>query len=210
MSQEWDGNLPKDNNQRIYRLVEEKGASGEIEAKAWEYIGTIDAHYLQSYAYIAPTLYDSSASDPAFFSFFVSAHTADPFIFYDSKPDSGYSVDDVNPAKTQISIMAFGSAKGSVNTVWLTWDQVITGENGSPEHGPMGYRIYCVENPYFTPGPGNLLITISDLSYAHTDARIGDPVVNLYYLVTVVDGSDNESTVSNVAGEFDRSLGDAK
>ncbi|MCK4271253.1 hypothetical protein KAX22_01295, partial [bacterium] len=207
---EWDGSLPKDLTQRVYRRIEREDGWGGSKTEFWEIVGTLDAHFLEGYAYTAPTLYDSSASGAAYFSFFVSAHTADPHTFWDSAPDSGYSVDDINPAKTQIGILASGSAKGSVNTVWLSWDQVTTGVDGTPEKGPIDYRIYCDESSDFTPGPGNLLTTVSELSYPHTDARIGDPAANLFYLVSVIDGSDNESAVSNVVGEFDKSLSASK
>jgi predicted lipoprotein with Yx(FWY)xxD motif len=210
MGQEWDGSLPKDRTQRIYRLIEEKGSSGEVEAKAWEYIGSVLANYFESYAYIAPTLEDSSGSGIPYFSFIVTAHTGDPYQHWDSEPDSGYSVDDINPAKTQVGIVASRSAKGAVNTIWLSWAQVTAGEDGSPERGAIDYRIYCDESPDFTPAPENLLTTVSGLSYPHTDSRIGDPVANLYYLVTAADGSDNESAVSNRVGEFDRSLSATK
>jgi hypothetical protein len=52
--------------------------------------------------------------------------------------------------------------------------------------------------------------TTSELSYPHTDSRIGDPAANLYYMVTATDGSGNESAVSNVVGEFDRDLRETK
>lgn len=206
VGQVWDGSLPKNRDQGIYRLIEERGASGEIEAKAWEYIGTVGANYFESYAYMAPTMADSSGSGIPYFSFIVTAHTQDPFVHWDSAPDSGYSVDDVNPTKTQVTVLTWGSAKGPVNTVWLVWDEVTTGVDGSPEHGSIEYWIYCDEDPGFTPVPGNLLATTNNFTYAHTDARIGDPAANLFYLVAVIDGSDNESAVSNVVGEFDKSM----
>jgi fibronectin type 3 domain-containing protein len=96
------------------------------------------------------------------------------------------------------------------NTIRLMWDRVTTGHDGSLEHGSIDYRVYCDESFDFAPGPGTLLATTSDLSYTHTDSRIGDPAVNLFYLVTAVDGSGNESAVSNMVGEFDRALGAAK
>jgi hypothetical protein len=209
--QEYDGTLAADRGKRIYRLVERATVDGGMKAEYWEYMGSVDAHFLEGYAYIAPTLEDSSAGGTPYFSFFVSAETADPFVFYDSDPDSGYSVDDIAPAKTQMSVLAAGgSSKGPVNTAWLAWNQVTTGVDGSPEQGPIEYRIYCDEDPDFTPGPGNILKTLSDLSLEHTDGRIGDPAANLFYLVTVTDGSSNESAVSNRVGEFDRSLSNAK
>jgi N-acetylneuraminic acid mutarotase len=202
----WDGSPPEDLSGIIYRVIQVIGAKGEVQKGYWELVGTQEAHYFEGYSYTAPTLYDSSASNPAYFSFIVSAHTSDPYVFYDSAPDSGYSVDDVNPAKTQVGIMASGSAKGSVNTIWLAWTQVTTGDDGSPEQGPIDYNVYCNEISDFTPGPENLLVTTAELSYPHTDVRIDDPGANLYYLVTATDGSGNESAISNVVGEFDRNL----
>ncbi len=207
---EWDGTSPKELAPGIYRRIERTGEDGQAKTEFWELIGTQEAHLLEGYAYIAATLSDSSAGNDAYHSFFVSAHAGVPFPCWDSAPDSGYSVDDVNPAKTQASVMASGSAKGSVNTIWLSWDQVTTGVDGSPEKGPIQYRIYYAEDPDFAPVPGNLLTSIPGLNYAHTDSRIGDPAANLFYLVTAVDGSGNESAVSNVVGEVDRSLVNAK
>jgi hypothetical protein len=203
---EWDGSLPKDLIQRVYLRIEREDGKTEY----WELIGTVEAAYLEGYAYIAPTLEDSSGSGAPYFSFFVSANTADPFVHWPSDPDSGYSVDDINPAKTQVTAIAAGGAKGAVNTIWLAWDQVTTGEDGSPEKGAIRYRVYCDTHPSFTPGAGNMLAETASLSYLHTDARIGDPAANLFYLVTVTDGSDNESAVSNRVGEFDKSLSAAK
>jgi hypothetical protein len=60
------------------------------------------------------------------------------------------------------------------------------------------------------PELDNLLATTTEISYGHTDPRIGDPAANLYYLETATDGSDNESAVSNLVGEFDRNLGNVK
>jgi len=210
LGEEWNGGFPKNRAQRVYRRIEREDGSGGTKTEYWELMGTMNANYFSGYTFISPTLYDSSAGGPAYFSFIVTANTEDPFIHWDSAPDSGYSVDNINPAKTQIGIMASGSSKGPVNTVWLSWGQVTTGDDGSPEQGPIDYRIYCDESPDFTPGPGNLLTTVSGLSYPHTDSRIGDPAANLFYLVTAVDGSDNESAISNRVGEFDRYLTDAK
>jgi hypothetical protein len=207
---EWDGHPPEELSDPVYRIIPAVSSKGESQKGYWELVGTQEAHYLEGYSFTAPTQYDSSASDPALFSFIVSAHTSDPYLFYDSAPDSGYSVDDVNPVKTQVGIMASGGTKGAVNTVWLSWTQVTTGHDGSPEQGPIEYRVYCDESPDFAPGPGNLVTTTADLSYAHSDSRIGDPAVNLYYLVTAADGSGNESAVSNVVGEFDRSVSNGK
>ena len=208
--EEWPEGSPEKFAPGVYRRIMKVDPSGQEKAEYWEYMGSAEAHLFETYISVQPTFNDSSASGIPYCSFFVSAHAGEPFPYWDSDPDSGYSVDDIDPAKTQIGIMSSGSAKGSVNTVWLSWDQVTTGVDGSPELGPIDYRIYCGETSDFTPGPGNLLATTPQLNYPHTDPRIGDPAANLYYLVTTVDGSGNESAVSNWVGEFDQDLQAAK
>ena len=199
---EWDGTVFHDGTQHVYRRTESEDAQAGGRDDYWQFMGSVDAHFLDNYAYFAPTLEDSSGAGISYFSFFVSAHTADPFVFYDSDPDSGYSVDNVNPAPTQLTIQFTGGP----NTISLLWDQVTRGVDGSSELGSMLYRIYADIAPYFTPTPGNLLTTTSLLNYPHTDPRIGDPAVNLFYVVTAMDGSDNESGVSNRVGEIDYTL----
>jgi hypothetical protein len=198
---EWDESLTKDLTQRVYIRVEREDGKTEY----WELIGTVDAAYLDGYAYVAPTLEDSSASGAPYFSFFVSASTADPFIHWPSDPDSGYSVDDVSPAPTLMTI-AHGSTKSAKGFLDLSWQQVTTGTDGSPETGPIQYNIYCDTTAWFTPAPGNLLTTTQDLTYAHSDARIGNSSSNLFYLVTATDGSGNQSEISNRTGEYDYDL----
>ena len=54
---------------------------------------------VESYAIDAPTLADSTISDGMHYStFFVRARTATPGEYFDSLPDSGYSVDNLAPA----------------------------------------------------------------------------------------------------------------
>ena len=187
-----------------HSLISE-GKSDGLPPGTWEVVDSLLALGEDQYSCLVPTVADS-CSTLTYSVYCIQAQTDTPSVSYFSPPDSGYSKDNVNPAKTQVSVMAAGSAKGSVGTIWLTWDQVSTGVDGSSEPGPISYRVYCDEDPNFTPGPGNLLTTTADLSYAHTDARIGDPAANLYYVVTVLDGVGNESAVSNVVGEFDKSL----
>jgi hypothetical protein len=94
--------------------------------------------------------------------------------------------------------------KSSSGTVVLSWEAVTLGADGSPEPDPVEYRIYYDTAADFAPVPANLLRSTAQLSYTHSDARIGDPQANLFYLVTAVDVSGNESAPSNRVGEFDR------
>src|SRR5207244_11337056 len=70
---------------------------GSVEETFWEAIANPPAAQLVSYGYTAPTTQDSIAAGNPYTAFFVQALTADPFVFYDSAPDSGYSVDNLAP-----------------------------------------------------------------------------------------------------------------
>jgi len=72
-------------------------ASGKLAG--WEFVGAIPSHGESEYNMIAPTLADSTVVDGMHWSvFFVRAATSSPFTFYDSQPDSGYSLDNLAPA----------------------------------------------------------------------------------------------------------------
>ncbi len=203
--QQWDGRSAKDLSPGTYRIITGSDASGNHKQEYWEYIDAIDAHYLEGYRYTAPTLDDSSAGGTPFFTFMVSAHTNDPYVFYDSSPDSGYSVDDIGPATTVLSLAhgTKGAPKGSLK---LSWEQVTAGTDGSPETGPIFYHLYADTTAFFTPGPANLITSTAELSYQHADPRIGDPDTDLFYQVVVTDGSGNASAGSNRTGEIDWTL----
>ncbi len=65
----------------------------------WEFVGSIPAHGESEYLMVVPTLADSTLSQGMHWTtFFIRAATDDPVTFFDSKPDSGYSVDNLAPA----------------------------------------------------------------------------------------------------------------
>ncbi|KAA3613755.1 MAG: choice-of-anchor D domain-containing protein [Calditrichaeota bacterium] len=65
----------------------------------WTFIASSPAMQAMRYSLVAPTLFDSTATDSIVWSvFFVSAHTADPDVWFVSQADSGYSVDNLAPA----------------------------------------------------------------------------------------------------------------
>jgi len=192
-------------------LVSLPGSKDDFPDGTWEAVGSVPATQ-QDTLYIAtvPTVQDSV---PTFFC--VSAHREDPSEWYVSPVVSGQSEDNVPPKTTMVSILPKGEGrwpaaedtyKFSENCVFLTWQAVTTGEDGTPEPWPVRYRIYCGTDPNFNPGPSSRITTTSNLSYTHTDPRIGNPDENLYYVVRAMDQGKNESVASNRVGEFDRSL----
>jgi len=64
----------------------------------WDYVGQVPARGDCIYQTIVPTLCDSTLVDGICWSaFMISAVTSSPFTFYDSAPDSGYSLDNLAP-----------------------------------------------------------------------------------------------------------------
>ena len=65
----------------------------------WDFVKMVPARGESTYSTICPTLADSTISDGMYWSvFFISAMTTDPLVYFDSNPDSGFSVDNLAPA----------------------------------------------------------------------------------------------------------------
>ncbi len=90
-------------------------ADGVVEY--WEPILTIPAGFRPGYGAVVPTTRDSLPDDNPYTAFFVSALTTDPFVFYDSEVDSGYSVDNLAPPAPPALAGAYLPAGG----VRLSW-----------------------------------------------------------------------------------------
>ncbi|MCK4415485.1 MAG: T9SS type A sorting domain-containing protein [Candidatus Eisenbacteria sp.] len=86
------------------RLADPEGhwISGTVAADSrmdgWDYVASIPARRDSVYQTVVSTLCDSTAEGGiCWAAFLVSAMTSDPGIFFDSQPDSGYSVDNLAP-----------------------------------------------------------------------------------------------------------------
>lgn len=91
----------------------------------------------------------------------------------------------------------------SAQSVLISWQAVTQDTSGNPESTPIYYNIYCETFPFFTPDTSNFLAATTDTSYVHTDSRLSDPNIHLYYIVTAVDVWGNESALSERVGEVD-------
>lgn len=93
------------------------GQGASLRLEGWDYLATVPSRGDEVYQYIAETLCDSTiAHGMCWTAFFISAMTADPFTFYDSPVDSGYSLDNLAP-----------SAPTNVRRIppsYLAWDPV--------------------------------------------------------------------------------------
>ena len=141
----------------------------------WEGVGTVAARGQATYTYVAPTLQDSTSAGPAQAVFMVDAHLAFEPGFYDSAPDSGYSVDNLAPATPSPFT---GRYLG--NATALHWGRSLA-------YDMAGYRLYRGDVPDFVPGPANFVV-------ARTDTGFVDQVAgNHYYQLYAVDIHGNLS-----------------
>lgn len=88
----------------------------------------------------------------------------------------------------------------------LDWTCVSKDLNGNDI--TVDYNVYRSTDPYFTPGPGNLLTDppLSDCNYTDSGV-IGDTANNYYYVVTAVsDDTGAESAVSDRVGKFAKTI----
>jgi hypothetical protein len=112
--------------------------------------------------------------------FMIRAATTDRFVYFDSRPDSGYSVDNLAPAPPSGLSVAYNT--GSGNT--LVWD-----EAAEPDFDY--FKVYRGTDPGFVPAPGNLLHETSDVSWLDAAGEWTH-----HYKVSAVDFSGNEGAAS--------------
>ena len=143
----------------------------------WEVIGNVSAMQEDTYTYLAPTLADSSDSF-VYTAFYISAHTTTPAVYFESPPDSGYSVDNIAPGVPQGLLVAYNTGEGNQ----MSWDP-----NGEPDF--QYYRIYRGTDEEFVPAPGTEVHSTADPYWTDPDNH-GSGV---YYKVTAVDHAGNES-----------------
>lgn len=141
----------------------------------WEYVGSQPARGREGYSFVAATTTDSIAGSNQFTRFMVSAEATGGTPYWDSAPDSGYSVDDLPPPTPQPFTGQFVNG-----TTALQW-----GVSTAPDFA--AFRLYRGLETTFVPGAGNLVATLTTGGY--TDA-VGTP---FYYKVCAVDVHGNAS-----------------
>ncbi|MBE0564778.1 MAG: T9SS type A sorting domain-containing protein [Krumholzibacteria bacterium] len=159
----------------LYRRQDAYKAGGD-KADYWDYLVTVPARLAATYQYVAPTLCDSTAEGGVCWSvFMVSALTGTVGRFYDSYPDSGYSLDNLAPGAPT----GFSAAYGA--DVALHW-------NPAPESDFRCFRIYRGTEPGFIPEPANLVHTTVDTAWTEAAGLLDD-----HYKITALDFAGNES-----------------
>jgi len=141
----------------------------------WDFAGTLSAYVDSAYILVVPTLADSNSLGIHRATFFVRAATGTASVFYDSAPDSGYSVDNLPPAVPAPFTGAYES--GATHLHW--------GPNSEPDL--WYYKVYRGSSSDFVPGPSNLIATRADTGYADVGPA------GSYYKLSALDVNSNES-----------------
>jgi hypothetical protein len=142
----------------------------------WDYLETVPPFGEEVNQCVVPTLCDSTSGGVCRATFLVRAMTADPYTFYDSPPDSGYSIDNLAPA-APVNLAVVGRL--------LTW-------SASPEADFGYYRVYGANH--------GGLAQATRLAQTTEGAFDTEGFGFLYYLVTATDLAGNESAAGSTLG----------
>lgn len=149
----------------------------------WDFISTVPAFGEEVYQYIAPTLCDSTIANGLCWSvFMVRAMTSNPYDFYDSAPDSGYSLDNLAPNIPAGFIVAYGPNNS------LSWEPCEADDF-------RYYKIYRGNQPDFEIDPAHPLATVTEANWLDLD---GD--TQSHYQISSVDFAGNESLATGPTG----------
>ena len=132
------------------------------EDTTWVLIEYFAAMQWEEYSALAETFFDSTTVGDYLSYFFVSAHTANPSLYFSSSVESGYSVDNIAPDGTDVYIAQ------NVSNIGLNWDEVEYGTfqgNSYPEINGIWYKIYAGDSPDFVCDEAHLVDTVTDLNY---------------------------------------------
>ena len=152
----------------------------QAELAGWDFVASVPANGETEYDVVAPTVADSNGTGFHRAVFLVRASTATPAVYYDSLPDSGYSVDNLPPAPPSPFLGAYSG--GATHLHW--------GPN--TEHDFWYYALYRGASSGFVPGPGNFVATLSDTGYSDLGPA------GSWYKLAAVDANGNVSAYSTL------------
>jgi hypothetical protein len=156
---------------------------GLASATYWEAVATLPAERLPGYGFTGSTPQDSVTGSNPYTAFFVSALTVDPFTFYQSNIDSGYSVDNLAPPQP----LPFAAVYGAANVV-LHW-------TSSRASDFREFRLYRGTAPGFVPGAGNMVLATRDTGYRDVPPQ----TAIAYYKLAAIDVHGNVSQFTLVS-----------
>jgi len=148
------------------------------EGRGWQLLEYVDAYYFETYGVVAPTHGDSTSTGIPWTTYKVLAHTEDQWTFYESQPDSGYSVDNLAPDQVYD---VFSEVIGV--DVLLAWQESSAADFSH-------YNLYL---------NGQLINTSDSPLYYHDTPPYAQ---DLLYQISAFDIHENESILSEPVFEF--------
>lgn len=148
----------------------------------WELVGEMPALNFETYGFTAPTLVDSSVAGLYWSKFMVIAHTDNEDIFFESLPDSGYSVDNLAPGSPD-SLTATVLDGYQAQLTWLSSDEADLSH----------YALYRWEE--LEMFPTDPIITLTDTMYIDMNINNDEQI---YYAISAFDHNGNESVLSDI------------
>jgi uncharacterized repeat protein (TIGR02543 family) len=142
----------------------------------WEFVTSLPASHFSGYSYTATTTNDSTEFGNPYTAFLVQARNAAATRWFDSDPDSGYSVDNLAPTTPGPIAASYGAASNR-----LHW-----GPSMAPDL--RGYRLHGGTDRDFVPSAANLIAEVTDTAFVDPSPR------PLYYRLAAVDVHGNMSS----------------
>ncbi len=162
------------------------GSTVSVAGYVWSFVATVPATGLSQYAYVAPTIADSTAEGIKYTKFFVAGYSADNLVVYQSPIDSGYSIDNIAPlAPTGFQVTY---APAGVDLKWKMLDDPANAD-------VVEFKVYRSTTADFVPGPANLIATVATPAYLDNSVTYG---ADYYYKVNAVDKSGNPGLFAQV------------
>ncbi len=156
----------------------------EMALSGWAFVESVDAHYWEEYGSNVPTYGVYTGSGEILLTeYIVSAHTSDPWVFWDSAVTSGYSVDNLAPG-APLNLTGLPSGIDAL----LNW-----AASGHLDEDLAFYRVHRSSVSGFTPDGTTLIGTAADTTYTDPSPGAG----TWYYRVTGEDVHGNEGLPSN-------------
>ncbi|MDH3197364.1 MAG: right-handed parallel beta-helix repeat-containing protein [Candidatus Krumholzibacteria bacterium] len=156
-------------------------APGVVAIEGWDYLLTAPARGDDVYQTIVATTCDyTHRHGMCLNAFFVSAITASPAVFWDSEPDTGYSVDNLPPGPPHDFLVTMGASGGNR----LEWQ-------AADENDVADYGVYRGSGADFVCSPDNRVAVTGETAWVDAGGGAYD------YKVTAFDESGNESEASS-------------
>ncbi len=153
----------------------------------WQYILSLPSLGLDHYSYACPTLADSTSQGIPWRHFFITARTNDPNAYWNSQPDSGYSVDNLAPLTPGGALLTPLN-----NALRLQWNV----DRTDPDVGH--YVVYRSTTTGFPLADSTRFRLTTDSTVVDSSTIAGR---TYYYRITTADIHGNESLPTQELGD---------